>query len=132
MSTGIHNPGVPQQFIKFGSTAHIILKLLHELGDLRQIDIIEETGLNRHLIAITLIRLRDFKFIFPVGKIPQADSGDKTQTLWSLKYRPNKRYRAPKNKDRTRASRHNRRMRVTSVFNLPRGFNIPITQGEPA
>jgi len=111
------NVGLAQGFVRFGTTPHRVLVLLHELGDLGHRELVEETGADPRLVAVTLQRLARFKFIFPAGVDAQPATGEKTQRRWALKRNPNLRsYRPLTVAERQARYRATTRRRVASVW----------------
>jgi len=79
------NPGLPQGFVKFGTLAHRVLKLIHELGNLRHMDIADELPeFEEGHIAAVLQRLRAGKYIFKQDRALKYNTGERTQWIYGL------------------------------------------------
>src|SRR5437867_9048088 len=85
--------GLAQGFLKFGTSAHKLLLALHELGDMRQCDLREETGIAKEQMSMLLLRLTDYRFIYRVRKASVYDTGDMTQWVYSLRHRWSVKYK---------------------------------------
>jgi len=114
--------GLPQGFVIFGTLAHKILVLLHQLGDQCHSDMVAELEVGESHMGTIIQRLADYRYIYPAGKMHTYDTGMKTQMLWSLKYRKpsdQKQYRRATPAERMRRRREALKARAaTSVFNL--------------
>lgn len=111
------NAGLAQGFVRFGAVPHLILVLLHQHGELRHLDLVEETGAHPSVVAMSLLRLHRHGFIFPAGMAPCYETGDKTQRRWSLVPPARvKRYRPASVNERKARSRAMTRHRVPSVW----------------
>jgi DNA-binding HxlR family transcriptional regulator len=113
------NPGLPQGFVRFGSIAHRILIALHELGDMRHRDLVDEMpDLSVSCIGMSLHRLMQAGLIHRVGVAAAYDTGEKTGSIYSLRppTRHIRRHRATA-AERTARYRAAQRLRqATSVF----------------
>lgn len=110
------NVGLAHGFVRFGTTPHRVLVLLHELGDLGHRELVEETRADPRLVAMTLQRLAKHRFIFPAGVDAQPATGEKTQRRWSLQRRRIEPYRPLTMAERQARYRATTRRRAPSVF----------------
>jgi hypothetical protein len=112
-------PGLPQGYVQFGTLAHRILVVLHELGNMRHRDLVEEMpDLLAGCISVALRRLARAGLIHRVGVASAYDTGEKTGSIYSL-HPPTHYVRRRRVPGAERAARYRaaQRMRqATSVF----------------
>jgi hypothetical protein len=78
--------GLPQGFVRFGSTAHLILLHLHEIGDSCAAWLSDDLMLDHREISANLGRLSEFGFIFPRKRV-RAYPTARSSILFSLRPR---------------------------------------------
>lgn len=78
------NAGLRQGFVRFGTTAHMILKHVEEAGECTQESIMGELGLEARLVGMTLTRLVKYKFLRRIGKLDPYEFGVRTQRVLVL------------------------------------------------
>lgn len=112
-------PGLPQGYVRLGSDHHLVLQAMHELGLLRQRDLVEDLGMERRRASVALARLAEAGLIHRHPPARAYDTGDRTQAVWGLTpytgSKPLNPSRVP-GQVRTARYRSAKRMRVASVF----------------
>jgi hypothetical protein len=116
-------PGLRQGFVQFGTAGHLILRLMHDVGDVTNLAVRVHLEVDERWAAVTLSRLTKHGFIFKKRKLPKYQTGERTAWVWTL-YRPRGHvgYRRATSAERTRVYREKRaRMalippRVNSIF----------------
>lgn len=114
------NAGLAQGFLRFGTNHELVLRALHELGNLCHSDLVEELQIEPRRVSVAIAQLARAGFIHQHPAARQYDTGRRTEAMWSLEpYKGTKslRPRVPP-RDRTARYRAARRLRVASVFHL--------------
>lgn len=112
--------GLPQGFVRFGSTAHMMLCAMHEFGPMCHSEFVRELDLPKGVVSACIRRLleADKRFLYWYGTI-RIDDTTRVQDLWWLVPRGDK--RAKDDKPFTHAELMNRyrkrkSLRVSSVW----------------
>lgn len=114
------NAGLAQGFVRFGTNHELVLRALHELGNLCHSDLVEELEIEARRVSVAIAQLAKHGFIHQHPAARQYDTGRRTQAMWGLQpYAGSKslRPRVPV-RERTARYRASRRLRVASVFHL--------------
>lgn len=118
------NPGLPQGFVRLGTTHHRLLVALHQLGPLRHRDLVEELGVESRQVSVAIAQLSRAGCIHRHPAARAYETGERTQAVWALEpYRGSKPLRAARVPGRERSARYraSRRLRVASVFHFRPG-----------
>jgi hypothetical protein len=108
--------GFKQGFITLGSTAHKMLKSLHEHGNQHSVDLAAEADTTLANASMTLGRLVEAGFVFEAGKQSKYRSGtDQSVTVYSLSRNAYIPYTPASVAQRCRVYRASRK-RIPSVF----------------
>lgn len=120
------NAGLAQGFVKFQSVACVLLRAFHELGDMRHVDLVEETGLETRLVSTALRRLKQHKFIFKIDLARKYETGERTQQLFGLKPSTDKKMQHKRATEQERMARRrtNLKGQVASVFAFRGQINV--------
>jgi len=130
------NAGLPQGFVRFGTTAHLILVHLAEVGETSQVNLQEELGFDAREVGMNLTRLRRHKFIRKLGRLDGYLFECRTQAVYTLFHSGIRAdiYVGVKNKttaERTRkyraklaSAKVDASLRVPSVFNFKGEFHV--------
>lgn len=113
------NPGLAQGFVRFGTVAHRILLAMHEHGDMRHSELVEELDVPTGNVGMNLTRLARYRFIWPAGKVSKYETGAaKTEMLFSLVHRRciDQKYEPASGPEKQKYYRDARRKRVASVW----------------
>lgn len=111
------NPGLPNGFVQFDTLAHRVLVALHELGDLRCTDLVDElVDVDQRHVGMALTRLARWGFIFRRRRVTARTAFERTQALWTLQACKEIQFRRMSCAERCRRYHARRRVQVSTVF----------------